>query len=108
MSNTNIMPIFGGSLGTQIPTVYESSTLVSSSVYFAVVSASSPITLELSASRNGQTHIVKDLAGNCSVHNITVSSSTGQIDGSSTFTLVSDFSSYTFVYVQNNNVWSVL
>ena len=90
------------------PTIYASNTLVPPTVYLAMVSASSPITLELSASCDGQTHIIKDLAGNCSTHNITVSSSMGYIDGGPTFTFVNNFSSYTFVYVENNNLWSVL
>jgi len=97
-----------GSIRT-IPTRVSTTYTLNNTDYFVPVSASAPFTITLPASPfDGQTFIVKDAVGNCSTHNVTVSSSANRIDGSPTHILSVNYASVTLAYVSGFSTWSII
>lgn len=97
---------FGGQ--RLIPTFVSGNFTASKDMYFLPVSASTALTIAISASSDGQAHIIKDAIGSAATNNIVVSSSSGLIDGYPTYTINATYSSFTFVYVQDLDMWSVI
>lgn len=78
---------------------------------FIFVSASTAVTMTLPTSPvNGQTHIIKDRAGNCTINNIVISSSNNTIDGSSTYLLNTNYGAINLVYMSAsaNQGWGII
>jgi hypothetical protein len=77
--------------------------------HILVVSCSSAITLTLPPTPNpGGMFVIKDAVGNCATHNITLSSSADRIDGISTYTLSTNYSSVTVIHSPNFSTWSII
>lgn len=82
---------------------------VSQSDYIIAIKQSSAINVFLPANAIGGTNIViKDIAGNAAVHNLTVTTTDGStIDGASSMVLNNNYASLSVTYVSGNG-WAVL
>lgn len=76
--------------------------------YIIGVSSSLGDGIELAASQFGKAYIIKDVSGSASTDNITVTAAGALINGSSTYTINSDFGSAQFVYFGPDNGWGTI
>jgi hypothetical protein len=94
------------------PTIVKSLTpgyTASISDYIIAVSASSGVGIEFPASQFGKAYIVKDVSGSATTDNISITAAGGAlINGSSTYTINSDFGSAQFVYFGPDNGWGTI
>lgn len=106
INNYGIVGFFNGH--RMLAEVVSGNSTITFNQYYIPISASAPTTITISGSVDGQTHIIKDAVGNGATHNITLSSSKGSIDGSSTYLLATNYASVNVVYCSTLDVWSVL
>ena len=75
--------------------------------YLILVDTTSARTINLLATpETGRTYVIKDNVGSASINNITVSGNGANIDGASTYVIITNYASITVIY--NGTTWSVV
>ncbi len=106
--------ILSSSVKYNIPTYAQSTYTVLESDYVIPVSSSgvgTTVIINSTQIKPGRELIVKDVGGNASTLNLTISSSFGKIDGSSTYNIAINYGSVTLICFNTsdaNNTWGVV
>lgn len=99
--------VLNGGVRTAVRSSGASTVTIGSSDYFLCLDpTSNAITANLPSSPpTGMTFLIKDCTGQAATHNITVTPNSGNIDGSSTFVMSTNFQSIAVTY--SGSQWSV-
>jgi hypothetical protein len=107
LSATASKVIFAKGFRRGVTSVTDTYTILVTDDVIAVGTLASAKTLTLPASPTaGDTHVIKDIVGECATRNITIAPAAGNIDGAANFVMNINYQAVTVVYTGSQ--WSIV